>query len=143
MSIKCQIRSNALTWTRHAAERSEERRITPEIVDLLHQFGSIIKLAGAYRFVFDDKAVERLQGQFGGRAMEMIRGWRTSFVVASHDGFVITVARNHARTSSTTSMSRTERRFRARAEHKKPMPEPRRVKDQTRRLIEAEIIQAF
>jgi len=82
----------------HARERLQQRAVPPFVVDLLDQFGSVIRCCGADRLIFDKAAVRRVKRHLGGnRGLRMIEPWLSIYAVVADSGHLITVAHQSRR----------------------------------------------
>ena len=83
----------ANTVTLHAQERIQQRAVPPLVIELLEQFGSVVRSCGADRLIFDKAALKRLKRHLGGdRNLRLIERWLDVYAVISDDGCLVTVA---------------------------------------------------
>lgn len=85
-------------FTRHARKRLQQRGIPPLLIDVLDQFGSVMRCGGAERVFFDKAAKRRLRTHPDGRRiLQIAERWLRVYAVVGDDGFVVTVAHQHRR----------------------------------------------
>ena len=84
--------------TKHATARTQQRAVPPLVSDLLVDYGSSMRHAGADVYFFDKQSLGRLKRALGGsRGLDVIARWLNTYVVVGDGGEVITVARRNMR----------------------------------------------
>lgn len=78
--------------TRHADRRCVERRIPREIVQLIHDYGTIYRSRGADGLKLDRHAID-LAAESNHRLRADLRRYRGAYMIVGEGGRVITVAR--------------------------------------------------
>lgn len=82
--------------TRHAERRSVERRFPREILQLIYDYGTSYRSAGADGLKLDRTAID-LACEGNRRLRADLRRYRGAYVIVSDEGSIITVARETRR----------------------------------------------
>lgn len=79
-----------MNLTQHAAERAQQRRIPPLVVDVLLSFGRVFRRRGADVYVLDKKGRYEAE-RYLGRAVKQLEHYLDAYLVVGDDGAVITM----------------------------------------------------
>lgn len=77
--------------TKHAQARSQQRCISPLVLDLLIQFGATESAGDGASKLFFDKLARRRVHSYAGALAPLLEEHLDSYAVVSHDNQVITV----------------------------------------------------
>lgn len=88
-----------MTLSKHAAQRTDDRRIDPLVVDLLLHYGATSPApGGCVRRYFDKKARKTMKSQIGAKSTDLLAPLLDAALVQARDtGTVVTVYRRDRR----------------------------------------------
>jgi hypothetical protein len=79
-------------FSKHGSDRIQQRGITPFVVELLEDHGSVFRSGDADILIFDKQALKRLRHHLGGdRGLRVIDRWLKVYAILSDNGLVVTV----------------------------------------------------
>ena len=77
--------------TNHASKRSQQRCISPMLLDLLLQFGTKEKASGGTEKMYFDKSSRRKISAYAGSLAGMLERYLDIYAVIGNEGNVVTV----------------------------------------------------
>lgn len=87
---------DGITRTKHFDRRYQQRGLTPIVVDALLRYGSTRKLRGqAEALTFTKSVLAEIRTDLGHSAFIECERLKNTYIVASHDGTLITIARRY------------------------------------------------
>lgn len=86
-----------MSLTHHAETRLHQRAIPPVVVDMLMDYGSSLRSAGADRMFMDKAAMRRAKRSLKANDMAVLERWGKVYIVLSDDGAVVTAAHRTGR----------------------------------------------
>jgi hypothetical protein len=81
----------------HASVRMQQRRVTREVIDLLHAHGEQARSHGAYVYYFSRRAKCRVSGVLSPGELRTIEEYRSCYLIEADDGVIVTVGHRYKR----------------------------------------------
>lgn len=87
----------AFELSKHASDRSQQRAIPPDVVEVLWEYGSEMRRRGGDVLFFDKPARQRLCRDLGSQALRRCAKALACYAVVDDHGRIITVAHRRFR----------------------------------------------